>query len=332
MSDTNDSFDDAFDEITSDSHPGAADEDIDNDVETGEGEPAGETHGEAEGETGDGNEPTGDDEGEEPSPDEDGDGGQGEASNDAGEELAKLEQRIRTWRGRASAADRRTAELQQEIERLRAQLEGGAAGDDPQPSTVQQQSSDHQDGTSQPQSDGTANLISEFEQEFPEVAGPVKKIVQKTVEPLLQKIQQYEQKFGELEPQIQEVSSYVTSTAAEDHFNRIRTAHPDMDQILASGDIYAFINEQPDYIAAAHLDVAQRGSADDVVNLLNQYKAARGISSETGSTTQASRTQAARDKRAAAAEAVRSSPSAPPAGRPAPDDFDGAWEEAVSLG
>ncbi len=60
--------------------------------------------------------------------------------------------------------------------------------------------------------------------------------------------------------------------AKEKHFNTIRSAHPDFDNLRDSGKIVAWIQKQPRHLRDSMLKTYNEGDADSVIALLNQFK------------------------------------------------------------
>jgi hypothetical protein len=60
--------------------------------------------------------------------------------------------------------------------------------------------------------------------------------------------------------------------AKEKHFNTIRNAHPDFDNLRDSGRIVAWIQKQPSRLRDSLLKTYNEGDADSVIALLNQFK------------------------------------------------------------
>lgn len=116
------------------------------------------------------------------------------------------------------------------------------------------------------------------------------------------------------------------SIEAERHRSAVAAAHPDFEQLAADPDLSAWIDEQPDYIARSLRDVADHGSAGEVIDLLDRYKQERGKKTARA---KAERDMADAARKAQEATAVRSKSAGPPKEKPSADDFAGAWAEAV---
>lgn len=122
------------------------------------------------------------------------------------------------------------------------------------------------------------------------------------------------------------VQPILAGIEAERHRNALAAAHPDFEQLAADPDLHAWIDEQPDYIARGLRDVADHGSAGEVIDLLDRYKQERG---KKNARAKAERDMADAARKAQEATAVRSKSAGPPKEKPSADDFAGAWAEAV---
>lgn len=116
---------------------------------------------------------------------------------------------------------------------------------------------------------------------------------------------------------------------AERHRSAVAAAHPDFEEVAADPDLSAWIDEQPDYIARVLRDVVDRGSAGEVIDLLDRYKQDR---SRRNAGDAAEKNRAKAERKAREAAAVRSRSAGPPRERASADDFAGAWAEAVRKG
>ena len=61
------------------------------------------------------------------------------------------------------------------------------------------------------------------------------------------------------------------------HFSTIEGAHKDFRTLRDSGEVVNWIKEQPRYIQKTMMDVYEKGDAEDVVDLLDRYKEAKGL-------------------------------------------------------
>lgn len=102
--------------------------------------------------------------------------------------------------------------------------------------------------------DGIDDELRSLAEEYPDIATP-----------LLKKLSKLEETVSEYRSRIESEKSQNTLQA---HFDTIRQSHPDMDEIVSSDDFVGWLERQ----TPVWQRVAQDGSADEVVELLNRYK------------------------------------------------------------
>jgi hypothetical protein len=92
-------------------------------------------------------------------------------------------------------------------------------------------------------------------------------------------------------------------SAADDHFNTIAKAHPDVEQIAQSAELENWIESQPSFVRDGYKAVIENGTAAQVIEALNTFKQATGVRAAT----------LAKPSAAAAAQAaIAKAQSAPP--------------------
>lgn len=212
-------------------------------------------------------------------------------------------QRTKSWEGRLSARDRENNALKEELEKYRKLV---------------QQKEDEDDSKED-------ETVKAFLEEFPELAAPIQKLIEKATRKTSKTV------VSDIESRVQEhiapIATTVQEVTLEKHLNTIRTAHNDFDEIVKSGDVQKWIDEQPEFMKPSLQRVYEQGYATEVVELLSQYKRGRNIS--LGPNGQVIEQKQPVTRRPAAA--VKSRPSAPQTKQDKidPDDFDSAWEAAL---
>lgn len=195
------------------------------------------------------------------------------------EEYEKLQQRMKSWEGRLSAADRRANELAQKL----AQVEG------------QRQAEAQSKGISkEEQKKKTEEIFKRYAGAYGEEdAKAIMDLASAVAEELI------EQRVNQALKPIQETQQQQTKIhheqAVQTHYQRIAQAHPDYQDFVAGADgtrseklndLIAYIDEQPPYIAAGMWEVVRSGgklgTPENVNALLTQYKKARGIIQDGG--------------------------------------------------
>ena len=128
--------------------------------------------------------------------------------------------------------------------------------------------------------------------------------------------------LGQEAPNPEALLPMMASLMLENHVQTIARAHPDWEEIAAGQDLPAWIDTHPDYLAQPLRQVAEAGSATEVVDLLDRFKDATGRRLP-------SPKEAQRLLSAMSASAVPSRTGGPPAGQPDENDFNAAWKTAT---
>lgn len=160
--------------------------------------------------------------------------------------------------------------------------------------------------------DEDEQALNEAMQDFPQLMRAVNGLVKKEVDRVR----------AEYAP----VVNTVASDARERHFAAIRSAHGDFDEV--KGRLADWVNEQPAYLQPGYKAVLSGGTTEDVIDLVSRYKQQKGVRAPEPTPTQPNDTSR---RQAEAAEVVRTR-GAPliPRGEPDKDDYDAAFDEAVS--
>ncbi len=213
-------------------------------------------------------------------------------------------QRTKSWDGRLSAKDRELATLRQELEAVKAKSAEAKDTEDPT----------------------TDEAIDAFLKEFPELATPIQKMIEKATKTRSKELATDIE--GRIEHKIKPIAQTVHESTVEKHLSALRSAHEDFDDIVKSGALQLWIDEQPRYMQPALQAVHDRGTTQDVIDLISQYKAATGKTVNKVVTDTVQPKPAT--KRPAAAIKSRHSTPMSRVTQIAEDDFDGALAAAFA--
>lgn len=219
-------------------------------------------------------------------------------------------QRTSSWEGRIKAANRRAEQLQQELD------------------AAKKSTSNQDKDTALPGSDD-ADLkkdedLAAFFNDYPELEKPFLKLVEKKSLAVARKI--FDEKFAEIEPRLTNVTTRLDETDAERHFKAIREKHSDFENLVTDGTMEQWIDKQPTLLQKRYREVAQNGTANEVIELFDLIK---GTTKTAPTSTTTSVGQSSRAQRMADAEAVVGSHTKPGSGKPDPNDFDAAFSDAL---
>lgn len=137
---------------------------------------------------------------------------------------------------------------------------------------------------------------------------------------------------GELTP----VTKKFEADDLEAHFDSIGAVHSDYKTYQDGGeghvDLMTWVESKPKYLQPALLNTIQKGSAEEVVDLLNDFKRENNIpltSPQTETTSNVVTMTPRKAEKKAALATVTTRRGAVSTGYQAADDFEGAFEEAV---
>lgn len=217
------------------------------------------------------------------------------------QDRARLEHKLRSAEGRYRKSEQKLQEFEHSIAEMRQQLSTMTAQSHPEPEPDSEPEPLIPDGWS-------AEEWQDYKDDQPVTA--------EIQEQQIRKVQQLEGK----------IDSYQQDAEYQEQHRRFRdtvlTAHPDFDDLLArqKDDIEHFIKTQENpLLQQAYQQVYETGTAEQVVQLLNDYKHQQ----------EAPKGQklSARAEQALAVAGHHSQPALKHSGRVNPDDFDAAWAE-----
>lgn len=336
-------YDDAFDEASGDAP--ANDDDLEG--VTSEADSGGESDEEAdsgESDTGEAGEQDGEPAEEEEAAGEDDTGDEHEAgaSSEGGQEPAGGNPKEPNASASEGTADYDKETLRQAAELLRQQSTKSGeqpAGEEPaeEPAESAQEEVDYsklswEDYLPEDQQES----VKKYKEEWPEVYEAEKAIRDAQLQLIQDRI--YSDLRGALAPVFETTQSLKVNA----HLNAIREVHSDLDTIKP--ELNEWIAKQPEFVRPAYEQVAQRGSAEQVIQLIDQFKQAQGKTSAVPEVPASSARRSQQDQppkkankqpSAAAKRAMAAAPSPSTADVPGsanPNDFDAAWDEIEAGG
>lgn len=121
----------------------------------------------------------------------------------------------------------------------------------------------------------TDELLASFKEDYPEFYAVLQRETTQANSALMARLDAVEKIAGQLAPVIEKNQA----DAGEAHFKAIREGVEGYDQIVAQSEkVYAWISEQPKALREAYEDiVANSSNAQDVITVLNTFKAATGF-------------------------------------------------------
>ena len=218
-------------------------------------------------------------------------------------EVAKEKQRSASWEGRINAADKRAKAAE-----LAAQ---------------QSQETDKSQSTTDALPNGDDELvIKEFTEEFPALEQPIQLMIKAEAQKII------DASLKDLKPKIDQVTDTVANQTYAAHQAAITTAHQDWKAIRDDGRLRTWIDAQPGIIKNSLNQVYEKGNTAEVIEMFDAYTKSNSITPN--------REIDPNPKPNLKAEKLLAVPHQPGAlpkdqkKKAAKDDFDGAWEEAIS--
>ena len=224
-------------------------------------------------------------------------------------ELLAAQNKMSTWEGRISAANKRAQEAIDKAKALEAKVvekkdlkEDLPTGDDDK-------------------------AIKEFLEEFPDLHKPIIALVKRDLLPLIG--QMIDNRIGEIQPEVTSIKETMEADSTAAHFAAIAKAHPGYKEIISSGKFDAWAITKPEYVQVALANVRAQGSTQEVIDMFNDYNRDAGIipaEKKTDTTKD--------DKAKSKAEDLLAVPASPTkidtqSKKKDKEDFDSAWDEAV---
>jgi hypothetical protein len=183
-------------------------------------------------------------------------------AEDVEAELAKERQKTSSWNGRITAANTKVKELEAKV----AELEAAPKAKEDKATT-----------------DSDNEVLERFRKDFPELSNVVD-IMQKRIDG----IAPTPAKAAEpIVPATDDSKRVVTDNATDDaekaktdHVSAIRSVHPDLPEMVNSGVLLSWINQQPTYIRPTLETVYKSGKADEVITMVTNFKESSGWKSQ----------------------------------------------------
>ncbi|MFA5346523.1 MAG: hypothetical protein WC294_00130 [Methanoregula sp.] len=182
--------------------------------------------------------------------------------------------------------------------------------------------------------DEQKEALEEYERDFDVVS----KMEGKKREKELTKLRkEFEEKLESISAQlapIKGVTEFVATTqkkeeiqSEEAHFKAIDDAHPGWEQYRDDGSVLKWIESKPKYLQKAFLETYQKGTAEDIVTLLQDFKTENNI--QPSKPDNVVNLQEKKEEKRKALSAVDTSRRAVNPNMKVADDFEGAFEEAM---
>jgi len=216
-------------------------------------------------------------------------------------DLASEKQRSASWDGRIKAAATRQKAAEDELEALKSSQKDKSQSDD-----------------ALPEGENELDIVKEFTDEFPALKAPIELMIKQEAKKIVK------ESLKDVAPQMQQVQDTLAESSNQAHLSAITNAHSDWTTIRDTGKLQKWIDVQPSFLQKSLQKVYESGDTQEVIEMFSAYKKANSINQN--------RETAETKKKAEKLLAVKHQTGGPPKQKvkAAKDDFDGAWDEAVS--
>lgn len=227
------------------------------------------------------------------------------------EDLYKKEvQRSKSWEGRINAAEKRAKELEGKVKELEKPS---------QPSLTPPVKENLVDVTD-PLIKG---FIDEMGEDFIKPLNAyMKKLIKEHIDPVLNQLKPVVDKVPVIEKELSDEKANKETV----HYQTILDAHKDTPELVKEGKLKTYVESLPYTEAIRCQKIMESGSAKEVIELIDAYKK----SLEGGDNGKEKPPSKVKSEQVIEATAVKGGSFNVPKGKPDANDFNGAFEEAVS--
>ena len=152
--------------------------------------------------------------------------------------LEETEQRYRSWQGRLETSNKQEPEKKETVEDVM-------------------------------KSEEMKNLL----EYYPDLVDPVQKLINQQVKKNTDALREEIQTL--MQQQVAPLAQHVYQTEAQRHEAAIKQAHPDLEKLVQTGAFESWVESLPAHQKAGAYYIVNRGSAQEIIELFNEFKQAR---------------------------------------------------------
>ena len=158
--------------------------------------------------------------------------------------------------------------------------------------------------------------------------------IQKEIEERVQAIK--DELLGKIDAQKAAIEPLINSLSGVEevtHFSTITDKHPDFETFVVDGSLEKWITEKPKYLQPALARVYNTGTAEEVVELLNDFKKENNLTAaslEKGSMSEIEAARTAKEKKKQVLRSVVTRKGPVNVAHAVAEDFDSAFDEAIA--
>lgn len=150
----------------------------------------------------------------------------------------------------------------EELEKARADAKQWEQASKEKDALIEQMKAAQKEDAATGTTQATDDLLATLREDYPTLADAMQQLVENRVKEAVESMAK------EIEP----LRQRVETSAIEGHFSAIRGAHSDFDTIVESGKLQEWVKTLPSYARPGAEAVLSQGTAQEVIDLLNDYK------------------------------------------------------------
>jgi len=158
----------------------------------------------------------------------------------------------------------------------------------------------------------------------------IQKVLDGLIEDVNKRLTEQGVKLTEQGTKLEPVIKQAEINTAAEHFGAIKGAHPDYEKYRDDGSITKWIEAQPKYLQTAMKETYESGTAEDVAQLISDFKKANNIQTEADPNEKIVPINKKKDEKRQALAAVETRRGAVNGSQSIADDFESAFDEALN--
>ena len=121
----------------------------------------------------------------------------------------------------------------------------------------------------QPEPEQVSPKLQEFYESYPDIAEAVKTLVDSKLNSTVSQVDQL------VSSKVRPLEETVVRSSANQHYERIKAAHPDVFALVESGELANWMNSLPPVEQNGAKYVYTQGTADEIISLLDMFKSSK---------------------------------------------------------
>jgi len=120
--------------------------------------------------------------------------------------------------------------------------------------------------------------FKEITEEFPDLAEALSKTIKKVVAQTT--VRNIDRTINMLQNTVVPFIQQYQESLLQQHYEAIKSAHPDFEKYVESGELEAWIQQQPERKRKYYQEIYEYGTTDEVIDLIDEFKESLGLGSK----------------------------------------------------